>query len=87
MATKKQQLGTDAELLAFGEYQIDLVRRVLLRDDSRVRIQKKPLDVLIYLVQAAPRMVPREELLDEFWSRAVSEEVLTRCISTIRRRQ
>lgn len=86
VATKNQQLGTGVELLAFGEYQIDLVRRVLLREGTRVRIQKKPLDVLIYLVQAAPRMVPREELLDEFWSRAVSEEVLTRCISTIRKR-
>ena len=83
--TNNQQLGKDAELLVFGEFRIDLARRVLSRGDSRIRIQKKPLDVLVYLVEAAPRMVPREELLDRFWSRAVSEEVLTRCLSTIRK--
>ena len=83
--TNNQQLGEDIESLVFGEFRIDLARRALFRNDSRIRIQKKPLDVLIYLVQAAPRMVPREELLSEFWSRAVTEEVLTRCLSTIRK--
>ena len=83
--TNNQQLGRDAELLVFGDFRIDLTRRVLFRGDARVRIQKKPLDVLIYLVREAPRMVPREELLDRFWSRTVSEEVLTRCLSTIRK--
>jgi serine/threonine-protein kinase len=72
------------DTLKFGEFRIDLPQRVLFRGAERVRIQRKPLAVLIHLIQQAPRMVPREELLQKFWSRAVNEESLTRCISTIR---
>lgn len=81
------QQNTDEETptgLAFGEFRIDAHKRALYRDQQRIRIQRKPLDVLIYLAQQAPRMVPREELLQKFWSKAVNEESLTRCISTIR---
>lgn len=83
--TNNQGLAKDAELLVFGEFRIDLTRRVLFRNEDRVRIQNKPLDVLTYLIQEAPRMVPREELLERFWSASVNEEVLTRCVSTIRK--
>lgn len=79
---------TDNELptaFNFGEFRIDSRERALYRGQERIRIQRKPLDVLIYLVQQAPKMVPREELLQQFWSKAVNEESLTRCISTIRR--
>ena len=81
------QVSTDStrlDTLQFGEFRIDLQQRILFRGTERVRIQRKPLAVLIHLIQQAPRMVPREELLQEFWSRAVNEESLTRCISTIR---
>ena len=71
--------------LQFGKFRIDLQQRALFHDDKRVRIQRKPLAVLIYLIQEAPRLVPREELLEKFWSKAVNEESLTRCISTIRK--
>jgi serine/threonine-protein kinase len=70
---------------SFGEFRIDSRERALYRGQERIRIQRKPLRVLTYLVQQAPRMVPREELLQKFWSKAVNEESLTRCISTIRR--
>ncbi len=74
-----------ATALSFGEFRIDAHERALYRGTQRVRIQRKPLDVLTYLVQQAPRMVPREELLRKFWSRSVNEESLTRCVSTIRK--
>ena len=83
--TENQPLNANAELLTFGNFRIDLTRRILRRNETRIRIQKKPLEVLIYLVEAAPRMVPRDELLSRFWSQAVNEEALTRCISTIRK--
>jgi len=82
---QKQELGNGATSLEFGQFRVDLTRRILLRDDTRVRIQKKPLALLIYLIQESPRMVSREELLDRFWHRTINEEVLTRCISTIRK--
>lgn len=82
---KNQELRNGAISLEFGQFRVDLTRHILLRDDTRIRIQKKPLNVLIYLIQEAPRMVPREELLDRFWHRTVNEEVLTRCVSTVRK--
>lgn len=68
----------------FGRFVLDRDNRTLLRDGRPVDIQRKPLDVLAYLAENAPRLVPREELLDTFWSRAVNDEALTRCISTLR---
>jgi serine/threonine-protein kinase len=82
---ENQGIETGARSLLFGEFRVDLERHVLLHGNTRIRIQKKPLAVLIYLMRQAPRLVPRDELLERFWSRAVNEEVLTRCISTIRK--
>jgi DNA-binding winged helix-turn-helix (wHTH) protein/tetratricopeptide (TPR) repeat protein len=71
--------------LRFGVFRVDLARRLLLGPDGAVPIQRKPLDVLIFLATQSPRLVSRETLLDRFWSRSVHEESLTRCISTLRK--
>jgi len=73
-----------ADVIAFDVFRIDCRGRRLTRDGVRLRIQQKPLDVLIYLARNRARFVPREELLERFWPRAINEESLTRCISTIR---
>ncbi|MEJ2257534.1 MAG: tetratricopeptide repeat protein [Woeseiaceae bacterium] len=74
-----------AGAIAFAEFQVDLGARTLEKGGTRLEIQRKPLDVLIHLIQAAPRLVPRRELLERHFSRTVNEESLTRCISTIRK--
>ena len=73
------------DALQFGEFRMDMLQRMLFRRGEPVHIQRKPLLVLTYLIQQAPRLVPREELLERFWSKSVNEESLTRCISTIRK--
>lgn len=72
--------------IVFGEFRMDLATRSLARGNRRLKLQRKPFDVLAYLLQATPRLVTREELLERFWSRAVNEESLTRCVSTLRKR-
>lgn len=67
------------------EFVVDRSARRLLRRETGIKIQHKPLDVLIYLAEHRSRLVTREELLQEFWPRKVNEEALTRCISTIRK--
>ncbi|MEO1036315.1 MAG: winged helix-turn-helix domain-containing protein [Pseudomonadota bacterium] len=74
-----------AVVYRFETFRIDPTRRVLHRGSERIPIQRKPFDVLAYLVAAAPRVVSREELLRRFWSRSVNDESLTRCVSTIRK--
>lgn len=75
---------TGDSALVFDEFRLDLAARTLSRSGERIAIQRKPLEVLVYLVSEAPRLVPREELLQRFWSRSVNDEALTRCVSTIR---
>ncbi len=72
--------------LQIGEFRLDRLARRLLKNGRQLRIQQKPLDVLIYLAENSTRLVTREELLGRFWPRAVNEEALTRCVSTIRKR-
>jgi DNA-binding winged helix-turn-helix (wHTH) protein/tetratricopeptide (TPR) repeat protein len=72
-------------VISFGEFRIDCGRRQLTRAGRRLRIQARPLDVLIYLAMNHERIVGRSELLEHFWRRAVNEEALTRCISTLRK--
>jgi DNA-binding winged helix-turn-helix (wHTH) protein/tetratricopeptide (TPR) repeat protein len=71
--------------ISFGEFHIDCARRRLTRSGRRIQIQRKPLDVLIYLAARPHRVVNREELLEEFWTLSVNEEVLTRCVSVVRK--
>lgn len=74
-----------ADFISFDAFRIDCAARRLIRDGSRIRIQQKPLDVLVYLARNHSRVVPRDELLEQFWPRTVNDESLTRCISAIRR--
>ncbi|HZD53130.1 MAG TPA: winged helix-turn-helix domain-containing protein [Woeseiaceae bacterium] len=64
---------------------MNVAERALYCSGQPVHVQRKPFDVLAYLIEQAPRMVPRAELLERFWSVAVNDESLTRCISTIRK--
>lgn len=73
------------EIISFDQFRIDCARRRLLREGRPIRIQQKPLDLLIYLARHHTRVVSRQELLDRFWPRTVNEEALTRCVSTVRR--
>ncbi len=84
-ATAQKQTETNPAIYTFGEFCLDVTDRALYRSGERVHVQRKPFDVLAYLVTSAPRLVQREELLDRFFSRSVNDETLTRCISTIRK--
>ena len=72
-------------MLQIGAFRIDRTNRRMMRGDTPVHIQQMPLDVLLYLAAHPSRLISREELLNQFWPRAVNDESLTRCISTIRK--
>jgi TolB-like protein len=48
-------------------------------------VQPKVMDVLVHLAEHAGELVERNALLEQIWRRVTSEEVLTRCISELRR--
>jgi TolB-like protein/tetratricopeptide (TPR) repeat protein len=51
----------------FGTYQFDPNQRILLRKGSPVRIQEKPLSLLLHLLRRSGELVTRNELRRELW--------------------
>lgn len=70
----------------FGEFEFDTLRRLLVRNGEPIAVSPKSLDVLTLLVQRAPELVSKEEILAEIWPGvAVEENNLPHHISLIRR--
>lgn len=71
----------------FDGFRIDLTRRELVGPEgTSVALPGKAFQVLLYLVEQAPRMVGKDELLAQVWTgRVVDENNLTQAISTLRK--
>jgi Tol biopolymer transport system component/DNA-binding winged helix-turn-helix (wHTH) protein len=61
-------------LYEFGPYVMDARSRILLKDGATVRLTPKAFDTLLILVQHAPQVVPKEQLLKEVWPDIFVEE-------------
>ncbi len=69
----------------FGHCALDTRTLELRVDGVAVKLERKPLEVLIYLLAHPGEVVTKEELLDEVWQgRVLSESVLTKCIAKLR---
>ncbi len=73
--------------ILIGEFEIEpATRRLRRRDGDLVHLANRPFQVLLHLVANRDRLVPRAELIDQFWDgRDVYEDALTRCLSTVRK--
>lgn len=69
----------------FADCQLDPERYLVVAGDQPLALEPKSFDVLHYLVQQAPRVVPPPEVLAACWADThVNDEVLTQCISKLR---
>src|SRR5688572_28749322 len=76
----------DGRTLRFGRFELDAALWELRRDGSAVRIQRKPMEVLRYLIERRERVVSKDELLEHLWRGvSVSERALTSTIRDLRR--
>lgn len=76
----------EVQFYRFGEFRLDAVRRVLLRDDKPVQLSSRALDVLLALLEHSQSVIDRDELMRLVWGdRVVEENNLNRHISTLRR--
>ncbi len=69
----------------FLTFELDTNQRELLNLGVPVAVSPKVFDVLSYLVEHRERMVPKTELLDNFWPSNVTEAALQKTISQIRK--
>ena len=78
---------SQAGLLAFGDFYVDAVKRLLLTVDGKsVPLMPKAFDTLLYLVERSGKVVAKDELMLAIWAdRVVEENNLTQNISTLRR--
>ena len=50
-----------------GDVEVDLGRYELLRSGRRIRIEKKPMELLIFLLERREQMVSRDEIVKRLW--------------------
>src|SRR6185436_12191507 len=68
------------------DYSLEPEKQRLSRGSLYVHLPRKPLQVLIHLVEQRERFVSRSELLDLFWDgKDVYDDALRKCIGTIRK--
>jgi DNA-binding winged helix-turn-helix (wHTH) protein len=73
-------------VLTFGPFELDSGSRECRREGERICLQKKPLDVLIYLISHRDRVVGKKELIEAVWCNlSVSEHALTSALRDLRR--
>ena len=70
----------------FEAFTLDLERLCLDGPSGQVELRRKSFEVLRYLVEHTGRVVTKEELIKAVWPDVtVSDELLTQCISEVRR--
>src|SRR6516162_4913617 len=52
---------------AMGEIELDLGRYELRRQGQRVKLEKKPMELLIFLVSRREQLVSRQEIVSKLW--------------------
>src|SRR6187431_2865492 len=77
---------TEEKSHKFAGFSVDRERGLLRDGTVDVQLRAKSLELLLYLVSNAGRVVSKAELLDAVWNGlAVSEDSLTQCIHDVRR--
>ncbi len=70
----------------FGNFTLDLEKRLLLRDGEPVPLTPKAFDTLALLVRRSGHVVGKDELLDEIWADAfVEESTIAQNVFTLRK--
>ncbi len=73
-------------MFVLGSAYLDPEKQLLTIGDRSVTLQRKPYQVLLWLIENRHRMVYREELLDRFWDgKEVYDQSLSKAVGSIRK--
>jgi DNA-binding response OmpR family regulator len=75
-----------AQMVRFGEFELNLTAHVLLRNGREVELTVKEFALLAYFAQRIGRAVTRDDILNAVWgnSVAVTPRSVDRCVTTLR---
>ena len=77
---------SESRIASFGDFELDLDTRQLLRAGQRYTLQPLQLALLVHLVENRERLISREELLREVWGGVhVCESAIMQAVSGLRR--
>lgn len=72
--------------IRFGSFELDPQRRQLAREGQVQHLTPKAFDLLVLLVQTAPRVVPKSEIHQALWpSGVVTDATLAGLVKEVRR--
>lgn len=77
----KQQ---EAHIVKLGTLRISRESCTIVAGDNETKVSPRSMDVLIYLIEHAERVVSTEELLDRFWSSLASDHAVHKAIAELR---
>src|SRR5215475_2572631 len=66
---------TRARVFRFGDFVLDLSAYQLRRRDRSVRMEPRPMDLLVLLVERPGVLVTRDEIVERLWGRDVFIEI------------
>jgi DNA-binding winged helix-turn-helix (wHTH) protein len=74
-------------MIRFGPFQIDESKRLLLRGNQPVKIERIPIDILLFLIRLRGRVVTRDEIAEQVWGGRYVEttDAINTAIRKIRR--
>jgi DNA-binding winged helix-turn-helix (wHTH) protein len=75
------------KIASFGPFRLHVTERQLEKDGTQLKIGGRALDVLITLLEHAPEMVTKRDLMRRVWGQLVVDEVSLRFhIAALRKR-
>lgn len=63
------------EVVRFGDFELDVRAYALRRNGRPVRLERRPMDLLIFLVERHGELVTRTDIVDQLWGKDVFIEV------------
>src|SRR5215510_12574383 len=68
-----------------GEFLLDVAAYELRRKDRSVRLERQPMELLIWLVERRGELITRDEIVDRLWGRDVFVDVDTSVNTVVRK--
>lgn len=73
-AIARRKFNITEELLAIGEFQIDLPKRVIMFKEHKIEFSRKEFDLLSYLLLHKNRVLTRVQLSEHIWGTFVNDD-------------
>ena len=74
-----------SRVFRFGEYTLDLGAYELRRQDRKVRIERRPMELLLLLVERPGELVTREQIVERLWGSNVFVDIAAGVNTAIRK--